>query len=123
MEVPDMFGTMEAEVVIDEDDTLKLFTVNGPRGQFLVYESTIDLRDRIIRYVAVPLHVGAVEQLIAGKITLLDALDQDTVWAIDHSFDGAHTSSVKLQNGLSSVPDGYKPEPGVRLQADHHYSS
>ncbi|AXF07282.1 hypothetical protein CUJ91_04625 [Paraburkholderia graminis] len=119
---PGMFGTLEADDILQEDDAPKLFTVRGPHDQFLVYESTVDMRDRIVRYVAVSLRPDTVQRVVAGQMALYDALNQQDVWAIDHSFDGKYTSGVKLRGGLGSVPTGYKPEPGVRLLADHHYS-
>ncbi|WP_261509151.1 hypothetical protein [Burkholderia multivorans] len=118
-----MFGTLEAEEIIQEDDAPKLFTVRGPHARFLVYESTVDMRDRMIRYVAVMFAQDVMQRLLNGGMALYDALDQQDVWAIDHSFDGAYTSGVKLRKGLASVPIGYKPEPGVRLLADHRYPS
>lgn len=119
---PGMFGTLEADEIIQEDDAPKLFTVRGPHARFLVYESSVDMRDRIVRYLAVPLNEATVTRLLDGHMALYDALDQQDVWAIDHSFDGSYTSGVKLHKGLASVPGGYKPEPGVRLLADHHYT-
>lgn len=119
---PGMFGTLEAEEIIQEDDAPKLFTVRGPHATFLVYESAVDMRDRITRYVAVPFRPEVLQRLLLGRMALYEALDQQDVWAIDHSFDGAYTSGVRLHNGLASVPIGYKPEPGVRLLADHHYA-
>lgn len=86
-------------------------------------ESTIDRRDRVIRYIAVRLENGTVRRLVEGKVALYDVLNQDTVWAIDLSFEGTCTSSVRLGKGLASVPVGYKPTPGVRLRPDHHYAS
>lgn len=119
---PGMFGTLEADDIIQEDDAPKLFIVTGPHERFLVYESTVDMKDRITRYVAVHFRADVVRQLLSGQMALFDALNQQEVWAIDHSFDGAYTSGVRLRKGLASVPAGYKPEPGVRLLADHHYS-
>lgn len=120
---PGMFGMMEAEDIIQEDDAPKLFTVRGPHGRFLVYESSVDMQDRMVRYVAVTYRADVIQRLLDGQMALYDALNQREVWAIDHSFDGKYTSGVKLRKGLASVPTGYKPEPGVRLLADHHYSS
>lgn len=117
------FGSFEADDVLYEMDGPKLFTVKGSDGIYLVYESTFDPRDRLTRYIAVLASEDIIAHLLDGTLTLREALDQTAVWSIDQFFDGSLGTTLRLAKGLSSVPDGYKPEAGVRLQADHHYAS
>jgi hypothetical protein len=121
LEASDVFGRLEVSEVLDADEAPTLFTVVRPTGQFLIYESSIDATDRIYRYLAVCLTGETKEHLLQGKMSLHDALNRNIVWAIDASFDGSQMTVVRLHEGLKSVPVGYKPEPGARLMADHHY--
>jgi hypothetical protein len=117
----DRFGALAPVDVLEEDDSPQLFTVSNSGEAYLVYESVCDVRDRITRYVAVRSDDEMIHRLVDGKVSMRDALDQHFVWAIDQSFDGAVVEITRLARGLASVPDGYKPEAGVRLRADHHY--
>ncbi|WP_233866772.1 hypothetical protein [Paraburkholderia adhaesiva] len=119
---PSKFGSLQIDEVLYEDDSPKLFTSHGHECALLVYESTFDRSEQLTRYLAVCADEALLSHVVDGSIALLDALDQQTVWAIDQRFNGEIESTVALQEGIHSVPDGYKPIPGVRLQADHHYN-
>lgn len=117
------FGTLEPTDVLYETDGPKLFTVTGSDGTYLVYESTFDPRDRLVRYIAVLASDEMIARVADGTTAVSEALDQRAVWSIDQFFDGSLGSVFRLTRGLSSVPEGFKPEAGVRLHADHHYST
>ncbi|WP_157661878.1 hypothetical protein [Burkholderia ubonensis] len=97
----------------------------SPNGQqaYLVYESTFDVTEQLIRLVVAPTKATILRQLSEGTLSVEQALDQPTVWAVDQGFDGSVRRVVLLTEGLHSVPDGFKPEPRIRLQPDHHYAT
>lgn len=119
---PSEFGGLEVDEVLFESDSPKLFIAHSDERAFLVYESTFDRAKELVRFLAVCADNTLLSNLIEGRIPVLEALDQRTVWAIDQRFDGQITSAVTLAEGINSVPNGYKPEPGVRLRPDHHYA-
>ncbi|MFM0603674.1 hypothetical protein PQR05_03980 [Paraburkholderia sediminicola] len=122
IEDPARFDQLEIDEVLFEQDSPKLFTAHTHGCSYLVYESVSDRAEQVTRYLAVCSNDALVSKLVEGDIPVLDALSQDTVWAIDQRFDGRIASTVTLSQGMHSVPVNCKPEPGVRLRADHHYS-
>ncbi|MEY1594101.1 hypothetical protein AB3K92_35435 [Burkholderia sp. Bmkn7] len=123
LENPGLFAEFDVVDVLDEDDGPTLFTARAGSETYLLYTSAIDPKDRIVRYIAVHCNTDMVASLLQGRLPLREALTQDRVWAIDHSFDGKHTSSVQLKRGLDGVPEQHKPVAGARLLADHHYAT
>lgn len=125
VESNEKFGKLPVDRVLYEADSPVLFVSHpaapamGP--EYLVYESTFDVEDRLVRLVVAPTSASLVRQLADGSVSVEQALDQPTVWAVDQAFDGEIRRVVLLVEGLHSVPDGYKPEPGTRLRPDHHY--
>jgi len=126
-EPSDKFGSLSVDEILYEADSPVLFVSYpaSPSGQqaYLVYESTFDATEQLIRLVVAPTKASILQQLGGGAISVEQALDQPTVWAVDQGFDGNVRRVVLLTEGLHSVPDGFKPEPGIRLQPDHHYAT
>ncbi|WP_126285724.1 hypothetical protein [Burkholderia stagnalis] len=118
----DRFGDLPVTDVLYEADGPKLFVSVVKEVVFLVYESTFDLSEELVRLLAVPTTGKAIQHLLDGTLTVLEALDQKTVWSIDQTFDGRILEAIVLLEGIYSVPDGFKPEPGVRLRPDHYYA-
>ncbi|WP_156437241.1 hypothetical protein [Burkholderia sp. RF2-non_BP3] len=116
------FGDLPVSDVLYEADGPKLFVSVVNNLVFLVYESTFDLSDELVRFLAVPTTGKTIQHLIDGTLTVLEALDQKQVWSIDQKFQGDILEAVMLREGIYSVPDGFKPEPGVRLRPDHYYA-
>lgn len=121
-EDPARFDHLKIDEVLFEQDGPKLFTAHTLASSYLVYESVSDSSEKLTRYLAVYASDALVSKLVEGDIPVLDALSQDKVWAIDQRFDGQVAAAVTLREGMHSVPVNYKPQPGVRLRADHHYS-
>ena len=122
IEDPARFDQLAIDEVLFEQDSPKLFTAHTRGYSYLVYESVSDQAEQVTRYLAVSADHALVSKLVEGDIPVLDALSQDKVWAIDQRFDGQVAAAVTLREGMHSVPVNYKPQPGVRLRADHHYS-
>lgn len=121
-EDPARFDQLAVDEVLFEQDSPKLFTAHSGDCSYLVYESVSDRAEQVTRYLAVSADDALVSKLVGGDVSVLDALSQEMVWAFDQRFDGRITSTVALAQGMSSVPVNFKPEPGVRLRADHYYS-
>lgn len=121
------FGGLSVDEILYEADSPVLFVSYpaSPTGQqaYLVYESTFDVTEQLVRLVVAPTKAAILQQLSKGAISVEQALDQPTVWAVDQGFDGNVRCVVLLTEGLHSVPDGFKPEPGIRIQPDHHYAT
>ncbi|WP_124515861.1 hypothetical protein [Burkholderia ubonensis] len=109
------FGNLEPEDVLYELDGPKIFTVKLGDKLHLVYESCVDLDTKTVRFLVAPTSSLLLDDLTSGARSVLEVLDQAWVWVIDQGFDGENLSCHVLNNGLVSVPNGFKPEKDIML--------
>lgn len=111
----DRFAKMEMVEVLYELETPKIFTAKVGQDLVLVYESSVDLTDRSVRFLVAPTSDAVISALKDGTKTVLQALEQPWVWLLKEGFDGTLSAAYQLAEGIRSVPDGFKPKPTAML--------
>ena len=114
-ENPSRFENLEPEQVLYELDGPKIFTVSLNGKLHLVYESCIDRAARTVRFLVAPTSTLLLDDMTSGTRSVLEVLDQPWVWVVDQGFGGETISCHVLNDGLVSVPRGFKPEKDVML--------
>ncbi|WP_295994418.1 hypothetical protein [Rugamonas sp.] len=112
---PRSIGALTPLDVLSGQDQPAIYTAMMGAETMLVYVSYVDRQRQAARLIAVPVSPQQLDQLKAGAITLLQALDQPRVLAIDRGFDGVVTAAVSLSGGIAAVPDVDKPAPSAVL--------
>lgn len=111
----DRFDGLEPVHILYELDTPKIFTAVLDVVPVLVYESFVDVEKRLVFLIVTPTSNGVIAALKDGVKTVLQALDQPWVWIVTQNFDGKTLEVVLLDDGIRSVPVGYKPKPAAML--------
>lgn len=114
-EDPSRFGSLEPEHVLYELDGPKIFTLRVQGKLHLVYESCVDVESKTVRFLVAPTSSLLLDDLTSGTRSVLEVLDQPWVWVVDQGFQGDSLSCHVLDNGLASVPIGFKPERDIML--------
>jgi hypothetical protein len=114
-EAVDRFSSLEPLDVLYELETPKIFTAKLGHDLVLVYESSIDLLKRNIRFLIVPTSSTTLSALKNGTRTVIQALDQPWVWLVMQNFEGEITEAYQLIDGIRSVPEGFKPAKSAML--------
>ncbi|WP_414451531.1 hypothetical protein AB4851_22580 [Burkholderia sp. 22PA0099] len=111
----EIVGELRPVVVLYEYDGPQIFVAESCGRPLLVYVSDVDEEDRYYRLLVVATSEAILNSLRAGKLSLIDALNQPWMHAVDKTFGGEVTSVWFLPNGINDVPDGFKPVDGTLL--------
>lgn len=109
------FEGLEPLEVLYELETPKIFTAKCGVVPVLVYESYVDISRRLVLLIVTPTSPSIVAALKDGVKTVVQALDQPWVWVVTQNFDGTTEAVVLLEDGIRSIPNGYKPKKGAML--------
>lgn len=112
------FGTLEPQEVLYEFDGPQIYVAADNGRPLFVYESDSDDVNGLRRLLVVPTSTEIIAGLKTGALSLCDALRQPWLHVVDQRFDGRVVASWHLDDGLDSVPDGYKPVEGTLLSVE-----
>lgn len=108
----DFFGSFEPIETLYDFDGPRIFTLAGRHGEeLLAYQCGES--GTLLRYVVVPCSADVITSMRRGRFSVLEALSQPWVWAVDLSQEGQVISAK--QTTLSSLPPKALPRHGTLL--------
>lgn len=109
------FQEMTPDEVLYDFDGPRIFTFKVGAELYFACWSDEDSREMRTRYLVVLTTTGEIEHLKRGAISLDRMLNKRFLWCVDRNFNNEVVKATCLTQGISSVPDGFKPEKGTLL--------
>lgn len=109
------FAEMTPDEVLYDFDGPRIFTFKSRTDLYFACWSDENSQEQRTRYLVVPTATSEIQRLKAGGVPLDRVLDKDFLWTVDRNFENQVIEVQCLRGGISSIPDGFKPEKGTLL--------
>jgi hypothetical protein len=115
---PEWLGELAPVETLYEFDGPRIYVARVQNRPVIVYESDADDERAVRRLLVAPTNEKILDALKAGARSLLEALNQPWLHAVDQAFDHRVVAAWHLPKGLSSVPEPFKPVAGTLLSVE-----